>query len=98
LEERIGCWIKSPIRTAIKGNGTTPRLCITALGNEFVKSIGQIGIKLSHLTGESASEYSDEDDVSSESTLEVVDKQVGVEQAVILPHQRNILFFINFFH
>jgi hypothetical protein len=47
-----------------------------------------MGIKLSHFIGESASECSDEDNLLSESTLEVADKQVGVERAVILPDQK----------
>jgi hypothetical protein len=94
LNIRIGCWIKSSRGTsaevwsqAIKGNVTTPRLRITALENEFAKHIGEKGIMLSHLSEELASDSSDEDDVS-ESKLEAVDKQVGVEQVVILPEQK----------
>jgi hypothetical protein len=46
-----------------------------------------MGINHSHLKEEAALESSDEDDMSSESTLEEADKQVGIEQPIFLLDQ-----------
>jgi hypothetical protein len=104
---RIGSWIKGPRKTpaeiwskALKGNVTTPRLRITSLGNEFAKVVGEMGIKLSDLEEASASEPSDDDGVSSESTIEEEDEPVGVEQPDFLPDKNDYpllhsLFLIN---
>jgi hypothetical protein len=46
-----------------------------------------MGINHSHLKEEAALESSDEDDMSSESTLEEADKQAGIEQPIFLLDQ-----------
>lgn len=75
----------------------TLRLCITSLGNEFAKIVGEMGIKLLHLEEALASESSDEEDMSSSIMLEEEDKQVGVEEPDVLPDKNNFPLLHSFF-